>query len=234
MTVTTAPGRTSMQVRKRNGDSEPVDVNKIVRAVDRVSADLADVDPMRVATRTISGLYDGATTADVLAQKPTGFNYDLCPGALALCGRSTPAESTTYTWEGADGPFAPPGEYSGAYCARSGEESVTNLAGTGPLTHGGNANNHQHWTQVYCGHEIQINESLTGGGQRPSSDAIKTGSVYGFRNLNAQQSRTYERLDAGVWHTMEVRTIGQQYTISVDGNIINQFDNSIPKIASEP
>ena len=29
---------------------------------------------------------------------------------------------------------------------------------------------------------------------------------------------------------MEVRTIGQQYTIMVDGNIINQFDNSIPKI----
>jgi ribonucleoside-diphosphate reductase alpha chain len=65
MTVTEAPGRTSMQVRKRNGDSEPVDVNKIVRAVDRVSADLADVDPMRVATRTISGLYDGATTAEL-------------------------------------------------------------------------------------------------------------------------------------------------------------------------
>ena len=65
MTITEAPGRTSMQVRKRNGDSEPVDVNKIVRAVDRVSADLADVDPMRVATRTISGLYDGATTAEL-------------------------------------------------------------------------------------------------------------------------------------------------------------------------
>jgi ribonucleoside-diphosphate reductase alpha chain len=48
-----------MQVRKRNGDDEPVDVNKIVRAVDRVCDDLADVDPMRVATRTISGLYDG-------------------------------------------------------------------------------------------------------------------------------------------------------------------------------
>ena len=54
-----------MQVRKRNGDSEPVDVNKIVRAVDRVGGDLADVDPMRVATRTISGLYDGATTAEL-------------------------------------------------------------------------------------------------------------------------------------------------------------------------
>ena len=54
-----------MQVRKRNGDDEPVDVNKIVRAVDRVCDDLADVDPMRVATRTISGLYDGATTAEL-------------------------------------------------------------------------------------------------------------------------------------------------------------------------
>ena len=55
----------TMQVRKRNGDDEPVDVNKIVRAVDRVCDDLADVDPMRVATRTISGLYDGATTAEL-------------------------------------------------------------------------------------------------------------------------------------------------------------------------
>ena len=54
-----------MQVRKRNGDDEPVDVNKIVRAVDRVCDDLADVDPMRVATRTISGLYDGASTDEL-------------------------------------------------------------------------------------------------------------------------------------------------------------------------
>ena len=54
-----------MSVRKRNGDAEPVDVNKIVRAVDRVCGDLSDVDPMRVATRTISGLYDGATTAEL-------------------------------------------------------------------------------------------------------------------------------------------------------------------------
>ena len=54
-----------MSVRKRNGDTEPVDVNKIVRAVDRVAGDLDDVDPMRVATRTISGLYDGASTAEL-------------------------------------------------------------------------------------------------------------------------------------------------------------------------
>ena len=57
--------RSQMSVRKRNGDSEPVDVNKIVRAVERWAGDLDDVDPMRVATKTISGLYDGATTAEL-------------------------------------------------------------------------------------------------------------------------------------------------------------------------
>src|SRR5271154_5567219 len=57
--------RASMQVRKRNGDGEPVDVNKIVRAVERCADDLAEVDPLRVATKTISGLYDGATTAEL-------------------------------------------------------------------------------------------------------------------------------------------------------------------------
>jgi len=55
----------TMRVRKRNGDAEPVDVNKIVRAVQRWAGDLDDVDPMRVATKTISGLYDGATTAEL-------------------------------------------------------------------------------------------------------------------------------------------------------------------------
>ncbi|MGI5240067.1 ribonucleoside-diphosphate reductase subunit alpha [Dactylosporangium sp. CA-139066] len=54
-----------MQVRKRNGDLEPVDVNKIVKAVERWVGDLDEADPLRVATKTISGLYDGATTAEL-------------------------------------------------------------------------------------------------------------------------------------------------------------------------
>jgi len=57
--------RTAMRVRKRNGDFEPVDVNKIVRAVARCCVGLPEVDAMRVATRTISGLYDGATTKEL-------------------------------------------------------------------------------------------------------------------------------------------------------------------------
>ncbi|TDJ66827.1 MAG: ribonucleoside-diphosphate reductase subunit alpha, partial [Planctomycetota bacterium] len=54
-----------MRVLKRNGSPEPVDVGKIVRAVSRCADGLAEVDPLRVATRTISGLYDGATTAEL-------------------------------------------------------------------------------------------------------------------------------------------------------------------------
>jgi len=54
-----------MQVRKRDGSLEPVDLNKIVRAVARCAAGLENVDPMRVATRTISGLVDGATTEEL-------------------------------------------------------------------------------------------------------------------------------------------------------------------------
>ena len=54
------PRRTGMQVRKRNSWTEPVDVNKIVRAVERCADDLDDVDPLRVATKTIAA---GSTTA---------------------------------------------------------------------------------------------------------------------------------------------------------------------------
>jgi ribonucleoside-diphosphate reductase alpha chain len=56
---------TQMRVRKRDGSLEPVDLNKIVRAVARCAHGLENVDAMRVATRTISGLVDGATTTDL-------------------------------------------------------------------------------------------------------------------------------------------------------------------------
>lgn len=62
---TTDQVRTPMAVRKRNGDSEPVDLNKIVRAVERCAVGLSHVEPLTVATRTIAGLYDGATTAEL-------------------------------------------------------------------------------------------------------------------------------------------------------------------------
>ncbi|MGI4853553.1 MAG: ribonucleoside-diphosphate reductase subunit alpha [Janthinobacterium lividum] len=55
----------TMHVKKRNGSLETVDVNKIVRAVQRCSHGLSHVDAIRIASKTIGGLYDGATTREL-------------------------------------------------------------------------------------------------------------------------------------------------------------------------
>ena len=60
----TCPQQT-MRVRKRTGSTEPADVTKIVRVVDRYCAGLSDIDPFRITTKTINGLYDGATTREL-------------------------------------------------------------------------------------------------------------------------------------------------------------------------
>jgi ribonucleoside-diphosphate reductase alpha chain len=59
------PTANVMTVTKRDGRREPVDLNKIVRAIQRCADGLHAVDPMRIATRTIAGLYDGATTREL-------------------------------------------------------------------------------------------------------------------------------------------------------------------------
>ncbi|TQS42154.1 ribonucleoside-diphosphate reductase subunit alpha [Cryptosporangium phraense] len=56
MTTTEAP------TARKDG---PIDVGTIVDTVERWAEDLPDVDPTRVATRTLRGLYDGATTAEL-------------------------------------------------------------------------------------------------------------------------------------------------------------------------
>lgn len=54
-----------MRVKKRDGTLEPVDVTKIVERVTRNTQALTQVDPLRVATKAISGLYDGASTKEL-------------------------------------------------------------------------------------------------------------------------------------------------------------------------
>lgn len=58
-------GQNVMRVKKRDGSLEPVDVTKIVERVTHLCQDLRSVDPLRVATKAISGLYDGATTKEL-------------------------------------------------------------------------------------------------------------------------------------------------------------------------
>lgn len=62
-TMGTAPH--VMRVKKRDGSLEAVDVNKIVERVTGCCYGLAQVDPLRVATKAISGLYDGASTNEL-------------------------------------------------------------------------------------------------------------------------------------------------------------------------
>jgi hypothetical protein len=49
------------------------------------------------------------------------------------------------------------------------------------------------WIAVNCGHEIQILDSPEG----PGDDPFKTGSIYGFADLNAEQARVTPK---GVWN----------------------------------
>ena len=56
---------TTMQVKKRNGTFELVNISKIVRAIGRCCSGLQNVDANRVAIKTISGLYDGASTQEL-------------------------------------------------------------------------------------------------------------------------------------------------------------------------
>ncbi len=64
-TDTPAEGPIVMRVRKRDGTLSAVDVNKIVNVALACSTGLKEVDPMRVAAKVISGLYDGATTKEL-------------------------------------------------------------------------------------------------------------------------------------------------------------------------
>jgi len=63
--VLRSPQPTFIHVTKRDGSAERIDVEKIVHAVSRCAIGLPDVAPLRVATETIRGLYNGATTKEL-------------------------------------------------------------------------------------------------------------------------------------------------------------------------
>ncbi len=54
-----------MYVTKRDGRKEAVNLDKILRSVERVCEGFEGVDSYKVAVRTVGGLYDGVTTAEL-------------------------------------------------------------------------------------------------------------------------------------------------------------------------
>jgi hypothetical protein len=96
-----------MNVRKRNGSLEPVDLSKILRAVTRSAEGISDVDTARVAVKTIGGLYDGATTEELdrlsietaASLIPENPNYSkLAAAILAECIRKEVARNQVHTF----------------------------------------------------------------------------------------------------------------------------------------
>ncbi len=53
-----------MFIKKRNGKSEPVDLNKIVNSIGRVAGDLG-IDVYKVATKTVGNLIDGVHSREI-------------------------------------------------------------------------------------------------------------------------------------------------------------------------
>lgn len=87
-----------------------------------------------------------------------------------------------------------------------------------PTTFNGNETGNLSWIAVNCGHEIQINDSPEADG----NDPIKTGSIYGFQNLTLEEAMPTEK---GVWNDLEIRVVGQTYTVIRNGVVINQYEN---------
>jgi Domain of Unknown Function (DUF1080) len=71
------------------------------------------------------------------------------------------------------------------------------------------------WIAVNCGHEVQINDNAGG-------DPRKTGSIYGFKDLDIQAARPVPK---GEWSDLEIRVVGQTYTVVRDGVVINEYEN---------
>jgi glucose/arabinose dehydrogenase/type 1 glutamine amidotransferase len=93
---------------------------------------------------------------------------------------------------------------------------------TGSCGTSGSARTSPAWVAIYCGQEIQIYDGATGEPQ-------KTGSVYNFAPVGLDKARVTPK---GQWNDYEVRVVGQHYTITRNGVVINQFDNTPGKQSS--
>ena len=78
-----------MQVVKRDGSLEDVDLDKIVRRVTIAADGIANVDPMSIATAVVSGLADGTTTTelDLLAMRAAAGRIAQEPEYSVLAAR---------------------------------------------------------------------------------------------------------------------------------------------------
>jgi PKD repeat protein/glucose/arabinose dehydrogenase/type 1 glutamine amidotransferase len=73
------------------------------------------------------------------------------------------------------------------------------------------------WVAIFCGHEIQLYDGTDG-------ETRKTGSIYTFDNNDIDEIGP--KKDRGQWEDYEIQVVGQHYTISRNGEVIKEFENS--------
>ncbi|WP_434742901.1 OmpL47-type beta-barrel domain-containing protein [Micromonospora sp. SH-82] len=90
---------------------------------------------------------------------------------------------------------------------------------------------HQHpqesrpeWVAIKYGHEIQILD-------RADGDQYKTGSVYGFDQIDLDGAGVTPK---GTWNDYEIRVVGQHYSIFRNGVLINEHVNDPAAVFTPP
>ncbi len=80
------------------------------------------------------------------------------------------------------------------------------------------------WVAIKYGHEIQILDAADG-------DRYKTGSVYGFGGVDLDGARVTPK---GTWNDLEIRVVGQHYSIFRNGELVNEFINTPGAVFDPP
>ena len=101
-------------------------------------------------------------------------------------------------------------------------EAVTRTAANRYPCQVGSAVSDPSWVAIYCGHEIQVNDSQ-------ASEPQKTGSVYNFAPNTLDKAGVTPK---GQWNDYEIRVVGQHYTMIRNGVVIAEFDNTPGKQSS--
>src|SRR5688572_11814904 len=71
------------------------------------------------------------------------------------------------------------------------------------------------WNAVKKGYEVQINDAAT--------TKNRTGSLY-----NMKESTTLASKPPGEWNTYEVKAVGQQITVKLNGVVVNEYTGKLP------
>lgn len=203
----------------------------------------------RIDYRDVRTATTGYSNGGIMVGFPAGQIcaplYPTTPACTSQVAAQDRPSTWSYDWAGLPGPFPPAQTYTND--PSLGDPASGRGHACGQI---GAARSTSAWVAVYCGNEVQVNDSPDPPGF--GGDPIKTGSVYNMRDLDATTgvggSGAQARLDADVangwvpgtpraWHELEIQKIGQQWTIFIDGVLVNQYDNAIPlqpKRAGDP